>query len=150
MLSTQVEQLVGECVVRHGAHVIDVVIRGQQHRTMMEVYVDAESGVSTELCAAISREISAALKMRPLLDTMYQLTVSSPGIDRPLCFPWQYRKHVGRDLTVRVTAGDGNEEHTGRLAAVDEQGLVLEEGKAGEQCRIPFETIVRAIVKAPW
>jgi ribosome maturation factor RimP len=150
MHTTPLEQLVDECVRRHGAHVIDIVIKGRQRRPAVEVFVDAESGVTTELCSAISRDIHAAVRARRLPDDIAQLTVSSPGSDRPLRYPWQYRKHVGRDLVLRHTAGGAEEECAGRLAEVDDEGLVLNTGKQGEQRRFPFTTIVRAVVKTPW
>ena len=150
MLITPLEQLVDECVRRHGAHVIDLMVKGRQQRPAIEVYVDAENGVTTELCSAIGREIQGALRVRPLLEATPQLMVSSPGIDRPLRYSWQYRKHVGRDLTVRITTGGMDEECTGRLAVADDEGIVLETGTSGEQRRFPFDTIVRAVVKTPW
>jgi ribosome maturation factor RimP len=150
MLTTPLEQLVTTCVRKHDAHVIDVIVKGHQQRPVLEVYVDTEAGVTTELCSAISKEIHGALRVRPLLGPMAQLTVSSPGIDRPLRYLWQYRKHIGRDLTVQITAGGTDEECTGHLAAVDGETIVLEPGSPGEQRRFPFETIVRAVVKTPW
>jgi ribosome maturation factor RimP len=150
MQTTPLEQLVDECVRRHGAQVIDLVVKGRQERPAIEVYVDAENGVTTELCSAIGREIQGALRVRPLLVATPQLMVSSPGIDRPLRYAWQYPKHVGRDLTVRITAGGMEEEHTGRLAVADGEGIVLEAGTPAEQRRFLFDTIVRAVVKTPW
>jgi ribosome maturation factor RimP len=150
MLTTPLEQLVTTCVEKQGAHVIEVIVKGHQQRPLLEVYVDTEAGVTTELCSAISKEIHSVLRVRPLLGPLVQLTVSSPGIERPLRYLWQYRKHIGRDLTVQVTAGETGEEHTGRLAAVDGESIVLEPGVPGEQHRFPFDTIVRAVVKTPW
>jgi len=150
MLTTPLEQLVETCVGRHGAHVIDVIVKGQRQRPVLEVYVDTEAGVTTELCSAISKELHKALQVRPVLGPMAQLTVSSPGIDRPLRYLWQYRKHIGRDLALQVTAGGTNEEGTGRLAAVEGEEIVLEPGPSGEQRRFPFDTIVRAVVQTPW
>jgi ribosome maturation factor RimP len=148
---TPLEELVDACVERHGAHTIDVVLKGRHQRPVLEVYVDAEAGVTTELCSAISRDINAALRTQPALDTLSQLTVSSPGIDRPLVFPWQYRKHVGRDLTVRQTIeGGGEEEVLGRLTAVGDDALLLETAQPAGERRIPFSAIVRAVVNSPW
>jgi ribosome maturation factor RimP len=150
MLTTPLEQLVEDCVSRHGAHLIEIIVRGHQHRPVLEVFVDAEDGVTTDLCSAISKAIQDSLLVRPLLDTKAQLTVSSPGIDRPLRFPWQYRKHVGRDLALRFSAMGSEEECSGRLVGVDGDGLLLETGRPAEQRRISFDTVVRAVVKTPW
>ena len=150
MLSSSLEQVVGECAGRYGTQVVEIIVRGRQPRTMLEVFVDSEAGVTTELCADISRAIAAALRERPLMEPLLQLTVSSPGIDRPLRFPWQYRKHVGRTLAVRLTAGDATEEITGRLTAVDDGGITLDPGRKGAERRIAFTAIARAVVRTPW
>ena len=142
----QLQKLIGECVERRGAHVIDIAVHGREPRTTVEVYIDAEEGVTTGLCSEISRDINKALAAGPMLQPLQQLTVSSPGSDRPLRYPWQYRKHVGRTLAVRDVAG---QDRTGRLTAVDEAGITLEDPR-GESGTIPFAAIDRAVVRTPW
>ncbi len=150
MHNEQLQSLVERCVERRGGHVIDIFLRGSHHRTLLEVYIDAEAGVTTELCSEVSRDITAALKQQPLLDPLFQLTVSSPGIDRSLIFPWQYKKHAGREMRILTGSGVETAELTGVLVSVDELGVTLEVGEKGEQQHIPFDTIRKAYVLAPW
>lgn len=150
MVNSDLEQLVAACVEKHGAHVIDLGVHGRRGRTAVDVFIDAPADVTTELCSAVSREISAALRVRPVIDPDAHLMVSSPGIDRPLKFPWQYAKHVGRVL--RVTRGEGEErtEVTGRLSAADDAALTLEPGAGAAPVVIRFADVRKAIVQAPW
>jgi len=151
MVNTQeLEVLLEQCAKRHGAHLIDVVLRGRQHKPVVEVFIDSEIGVTTELCSEVSREITRALIIQPVITASYDLIVSSPGIDRPMKYPWQYRKHIGRVLQVRARSGDGIVEYTGKFAGMDEQGITLETGNNGDKAAVAFEMIVDARVKSPW
>ena len=142
--------LADECAAHNDAHVIDVSIRGSQQRPMVEIFIDAEAGVTSDMCSVISREVSASLDARSLIRGSYQLVVSSPGIERSLKFPWQYRKHVGKTFRLRTKTGSGDEKHTGKLVAISNDTAVFEIGKEKESISVPFDAIAEAIVQAPW
>lgn len=151
MVNTQeLEVLLEECAARHGAHLIDLVLRGRQHKPVIEVFIDSEAGVTTELCSEVSREVARALIVQPIVTASYDLIVSSPGIERPIKFTWQYQKHIGRVFHVRVQGETGVIEHTGKLVAMDDKGITLETGKNGDRTAVVFEMIMDARVKAPW
>ena len=142
--------LVEECVSRMGAHVVDLVVRGEHAQPAVEVFVDAEDGITTEICSKLSREIGNVIDRDGQIKTPYTLTVSSPGIARPLKFPWQYRKHVGRSLEVKVRSGDSVRAESGKFVGLDNNGITLERVKKGEQTHIGFHEIVEAKVLSPW
>ncbi|MFN0158238.1 MAG: ribosome maturation factor RimP [Bacteroidota bacterium] len=150
MVNDQLREVINRCADQHAAHVIDVVLRGRHHRPIVEVFIDTEEGVTTELCSEVSREIASILLAEPLINPAYELIVSSPGIERPLIFPWQYKKHVGRKLIVKTNSDAGLVEQIGDCAAVDESGITLHTGKSQETVRIEFASIKEARVKAPW
>lgn len=150
MVNEEIYGLVEDCAARHSAHTIDVTVRGSQHKAIVEIFVDAEAGVTSELCSAISRDVADVLDARDFINGSYELVVSSPGIDRPLKFPWQYKKHVGRKLTVKVHSDVGVQDQAGKLVSVDDDGVMLKAGKGNEQVRIRFDAIQEAIVTAPW
>lgn len=100
---------------------------GQQHRTAeVRVLVDKDGGVNLDDVARVSLAISAALDL-PAADvilgsTPYVLEVSSPGVDRPIVDPRQWRRAVGRLVRVGLTAGG---EVTGRIVEADAHGVRL-------------------------
>lgn len=69
------------------------------------VYIDGDEGVSLEACTQISRVLESMLDAEPGLGGVYELEVSSPGVNRPLKFPRQYLKHTGRILKISLTDG---------------------------------------------
>jgi ribosome maturation factor RimP len=85
-----------------------------------------------------------------LIPGSYRLDVSSPGIDRPLRFPWQYRKHLGRSLRVVAASGAEQRELVGTLTGVGDEGIVLDLGGETGAVSIRFPEIGEASVPAPW
>ncbi len=141
---------VDRLVEQQGAHLIDFVVRGDRGRRVLEVFVDSESGVSLDLCSAISRALLQAIDAENLVDGGYRLEVSSPGLSRPLQYPWQYRKHIGRQLEVRWRRGAEAQTATGELVAADDEAITVRMGKSADGTRILFVDLVQATVKAPW
>ena len=150
MVSDQIREVIKDCVANKSAHVIDLVVRGEKGAQVVEVFIDAEEGITTDRCSEISRELSNAIDAGRLIEGSYRLEISSPGIERPLKFPWQYRKHIGRQMEVKVRSGQGTEKRVGRFLSMDDTGVVLQVGKKNENVQIPFDALVEARVKAPW
>jgi ribosome maturation factor RimP len=142
--------LVAEQVDRTGAHLIDLVVRGERGTRVIEVYIDSEAGITSDVCSAVSREVDQAIDAAREVEGAYRLEVSSPGISRPLKFPWQYRKHIGRHVRVKLIPGQEPAERTGKLVGVEESGILIQAGARGEEVRIPFAALQETNVKAPW
>ncbi len=129
---------------------MDLVLRGEHRGKVLQVFIDSELGVTVDLCSEVSRGVSVAIDGQRLIHGPYTLEVSSPGIDRPLSFPWQYKKHVGRKFRVRCRTGDQIVVQSGALLAVNDNGIELETGSSGERIAVLFGDIVEAKVVAPW
>ncbi len=126
-----------------GAEVIEIVVRGNRREPVIEVFVDNETGVTIALCQEITQAVLDLLEAEAVPGN-YRLTVSSPGVDRPLQFPWQYRKHVGR--TVLLTLIDGTQ-RKGQIVAVDDAKLTLKDQRSRKEETIAFETIESGIIQ---
>jgi ribosome maturation factor RimP len=112
------------------------------------VYVDGDEGVSLEACTQISRILENLLDQEPTLGGVYELEVSSPGVNRSLKFPRQYLKHVGRTLRIELWR---DEKLEGKLTNTSHYGITLEikakEKKGKPEVReIAFEEIREAYV----
>ncbi|MFA6260659.1 MAG: ribosome maturation factor RimP [Bacteroidia bacterium] len=115
----------------------------------ISVYIDGDNGVTIESCRMLSRYLSEMLDGLDYGDKAYYLEVSSPGVDKPLQFPRQYRKHIGREMLIRLTSAT---ELTGKLMEVNEQGIVLHLKdkkklyKEAKEKAIAFEEIAESTV----
>jgi len=135
----------------YGLEVFDVQFRREGQGMVLRVQIDrpgpaatAEDSVSVEDCAAVSRDLSAALDVDDVVPGTYTLEVSSPGLDRPLRGADDYRRFAGRRAKVVMREKvDGQAFFKGHLRGVD-GGDVLIEGDDGRPHRVPLGIIARA------
>jgi ribosome maturation factor RimP len=132
-----------------GLNVWDIQSRREAIGHVVRVFIDrpgpaatAEESVSIEDCEQVNREIGTILDVEDPLPFAYTLEVSSPGLDRPLRGLDDYRRFAGR-LAKIVTAQplDGQSAFSGRIAAVVNGTVVLEEGRRTH--RVPLAAIKR-------
>ncbi len=114
-----IKEIVTKIVGNNDFFLIDLILRGTEHKRVIEVYIDGEKDVSAEDCATVSREIESQLKDLLAKHPDFRLDVSSPGIERPLKFLKQYHKHINRKFDVVHRLGDESRKLNGKLAAVD-------------------------------
>lgn len=146
----ELRSIADESAIACNAHVIDLLVHGESGRPLVEIFVDAEGPVTTDLCAEISRRIAAGIESGTFLAESFRLEVSSPGIERPLRHDWQYRKHAGRDLRVTLnTSGGPAGEMRGTLLGVDAEGIRLRVPK-GDETHVSFAAIHESKVMPPW
>jgi ribosome maturation factor RimP len=114
------------------------------------ILVDGDHGAGIDDCAAISRHVGFHLEEENVLETAYNLEVSSPGIDTPLTSKRQYLKNVGRSLALKMADGTKRE---GKLNGITEDALLIEEkikekGKKAEviESVVPFDKITETKV----
>jgi len=144
-LKEKISGLAEPVIGSHGAFLIDVAVRGSQQGRIVEIFIDNDDGITTELCASVSREIGKRLNEENLDPDRYFLVVSSPGTDRPLIFPRQYRKHIGRDLAVKFKDGESYRKLKARLTGTTDSSIFVEE-TCGNVLEIQFNDIAEARV----
>jgi len=133
-------------VMPEGVDLEDVEITKAGRRQLVRVIVDRDGGVDLDLIAAVSQAVSEALdapSVEALLGDAYVLEVTSPGVDRPLVSPTQWRRAVGR--LVESQCADGTSV-VGRLTASNDTEITLQPVK-GEPVTIARENLVRGIVQ---
>ncbi|TLY28992.1 MAG: ribosome maturation factor RimP [Ignavibacteria bacterium] len=146
-LPERIEEIARPVVESHDAYIIDVKVRGESGAKIAELFVDTDEGVTTGLCERISKELSGVLDAAELFRGRYHLVVSSPGVERPLRFPRQFPRNVGRTLKVKIRSGDAVENVEGTLAGSTGEEIQL--GLTGENLRtIPYRDIIEARVIA--
>jgi ribosome maturation factor RimP len=114
------------------------------------ILVDGDNGIGIDDVAAISRHVGFRLEEENVIETAYNLEVSSPGIDTPLTSLRQYLKNVGRNLAIKMADGTKRE---GKLTGITEDAVVIEEktkekGKRAElaEAVIPISKITETKV----
>jgi ribosome maturation factor RimP len=133
--------------------VVDVQCTGSRRGPVVRIFVDSEGGVSLDDCARVSRAVGDHLDAKGILPGRYILEVSSPGVDRPLKRPADYRRFEGE--TAQISTYEkigGRHNHLGVLAGYrEDRREVLLETEAEGTVTIPLGAIKKAHLKRdPW
>jgi ribosome maturation factor RimP len=114
------------------------------------ILVDGDNGIGIDDVAGISRYVGFKLEEENVIETAYNLEVSSPGLDTPLKLIRQYIKNIGRNLAIKMADGSKRE---GKLSSITEDAIVIEEkvkekGKRAEviEAVIPIDKIAETKV----
>ena len=137
----------------HGADLVDLELVGNTNNQTVRLLVHKVSGVTVELCVAISREAADLLDVEDPIPGRYRLEVTSPGLDRPLVSDSDFGRALGR--LVKTVSSNG-ETHLGRLLDWDGEFLTLEADTAASKgkrdgeasVRVERRSITRATIQA--
>ena len=146
-----IRAIAGRVTASRGLEVWDIQSRREAIGHVVRVFIDRpgpaatpEDSVSIEDCEQVNREISTILDVEDPLPFAYTLEVSSPGLDRPLRGPNDYRRFAGRLSKVVVSeAVDNQKAFEGWLRGVDGDDVLLE-APNGRLHRLPLRLITRA------
>lgn len=84
-----------------------------------------EQYVGSDDCEKVSRYLSDCLDRDDPIPQNYLLTVSSPGLDRVLYEPEDFRRFLGRLVDIRLYSGvEKRKEFTGELLSCSEDGKI--------------------------
>lgn len=106
-----------------GFFLVDLRLKGVVGNRKLLIFIDGDEGIPIETCGAISRMVSQRLEEENFIEGKYILEVSSPGLDHPLTVDRQYKKNIGRALSIKLTDGQALE---GKLLKVGKEGISIE------------------------
>jgi ribosome maturation factor RimP len=149
-LKQNIEEIVNKHLPDESHFIVDIQVIEKSNKPQVKILIDADSGLSIESCAKVSRSVGEEIEAKNLLPDAYILEVSSPGLDYPLSSKRQYIKNLGRKLRVTPTEG---KEIEGELIDVDQAEIKLkikvkEKGKkaAEQEISMPLDQIKKSIV----
>ena len=142
----QVRSVATRVAAGYGLEIFEVQFRREAPGMILRVQIDRPGPAASaeEDCARVSRDLSAVLDVEDVVPTAYTLEVSSPGLDRPLRRPDDYRRFAGRRAKVVMRERvDGQGFFKGRLGGVDGAEVVID-ADDGRTHRVPLNLIARA------
>ena len=127
---------------------------GSKSRPVLEIRIDRRDGgkVTIEDCARVSRALEARLEAGALVNEHYVLEVSSPGADRPLRSPADWRRFVGRRATVTSGVLAGGKQEVEILAMTGEEGAEVAQVRdsKGREYEVPLNDVTAARLAFHW
>jgi len=140
----KITEKISEAVTEEGFLPIETVIRGDERKPVIEVFIDADKNITAGDCAKMSSKIDKMFEEENLVKGNYRLDVSSPGIERPLKFIEQFPKNVGRKFEIVYKPDEDEEKFTGKLIKAAGSELTFSVGKTEKI--IDFEKVIKAKV----
>lgn len=97
-------------------------------RSILRIFIDSPKGVTIADCETVSNSLSEILDSEDFLkERTYTLEVSSLGIDRPLKTARDFRRIVGKEVTVHIDPSfEGKLQYTGNIKECSESTLTLD------------------------
>jgi ribosome maturation factor RimP len=123
-----IRDIAGRVATAQGAEVVEVEMKGGGKARTLRITIDKPEGVTHEDCANVSREVSTILDVEDAVPgASYTLEVSSPGLDRKLLGPEDYRRFTGSRVRLMTREPvNGNRHFEGRLESFAEGKLTVE------------------------
>jgi ribosome maturation factor RimP len=138
------EPLVRPVVEGEGLELVDVTFGREGGRRILRLTVDREGGVDLDTISQISQKVSRRLDLEGFEPGPYALEVTTPGIERPLRRPQDFRRAVGQ--RVRVKTGEGVLE--GELRAAEEGAIRI--AAQDDEHRVALDEVAAAKTVVDW
>ena len=141
--ATRVRAAIEPALADAGFDVEDVAVRAAGKRSLVQVVVDKDGGLTLDDVADATKVVSATLDTDDPITGAYVLEVTSRGVDRPLTLPRHWRRNAGRLVVARKKDGTSV---TGRILSADDDGaevLVTVDG----QVRVEYADVTKATIE---
>ena len=111
----------------------------------IRVVIDSEGTVKLDDTTQLSKSLRDSNEINARFPGGFRLEVTSPGLDQPLQYPFQYQKNVDRQLKVTYIDGEIVRSLTGTIVHADDDSVTLKEGI--HDVNISYDQIKLAKVK---
>ena len=111
----------------------------------IRVVIDSEGTVTLEDTAQLSKSLRDSNEIDARFPGGFRLEVTSPGLDQPLQYPFQYQKNIARQLKVTFMDGEIVRSLNGTVVDADDGSVTLKDGM--DDIKISYDQIKLAKVK---
>jgi ribosome maturation factor RimP len=119
----------------------------QGRHSVLRIYIERDSGISADDCAAVSAQVSAILDVEDPITGEYTLEVSSPGMDRRLFRLEQYSAYVGEIVDLQLRSPfEGRRKFKGVLKGIEGGDIVVQIDD--HEFLLPHDSIDKARLEA--
>ena len=113
-----------------GYELADLEVRVGGDRGLLRLFIDSPEGVGLDDCSKVSRQASSILDVEDPLPGLYNLEVSSPGMDRKLVKPAHFERFSGSRVKIKLRrAVNGRRKVRGILIGLKDDEIQIREGE---------------------
>lgn len=133
-LHKTLEELLNRLLADGDRYLVEVEVKGTPAKPMIWIYVDSEKGgIGIDEYAKLSREVLFHAEQIQGMPESFTLNVSSPGLDRPLSDPRQFKANIGRQAQVKLRLEGATQTHKGKLTSVEGDRFELTDDKGASR-----------------
>ena len=132
-----------KALLPQGVFLLDV--KEDFHQGVLKCVIDAEKPVDLDLTTTISRAINDSGILDELYPNGMALHVSSAGVDTPLKHDYQYRKNIGRVISITIDIDGKPYSSEAQIMAVKDDKVLIQRSKVADEW-IPILDIIHAKV----
>ena len=142
-VTQSVTELIEPGLLADGLELVDVEFKKEGKNWVLRIYIDREGGVTLADCQKVSRLAGDLIEVEEVIEPVYTLEVSSPGLNRVLKKEKDFLKYSGKKIYVQCHAPmDGRKKFTGILTGFIDQSIHLEVD--GQHYTIPLNLVAKA------
>ena len=142
-VSQSVTELIELGLQADGLELVDIEFKKEGKNWILRIYIDREGGVTLADCQKVSRLAGDLIEVEEVIEPVYTLEVSSPGLNRVLKKEKDFLKYSGKKIYVQCHAPmDGRKKFTGILTGFIDQSIHLEVD--GQHYTIPLNLVAKA------
>jgi ribosome maturation factor RimP len=101
---SEIERLIDPILKEKSLELVDLEYKSEGKGKVVRVFIDKQGGVNVDDCSAVSRELSILLDVHDVIQSSYNLEISSPGLTRQLKKPEDFRKSIGKKLKLKLAS----------------------------------------------
>lgn len=130
-----------------GYDVVDVQFKSERGKWFLNIFIDKPGGITLDDCEKATHSLDPLLDADPDIAGKHDfLSISSPGLDRPLKSDADFKRNLGRVLDVKLFSPvNKKKEYTGTLESYDEQSIRLSAPGLGGLLEFQRANIARAV-----
>ena len=127
-VKTICEEKISPIIENMGYEVVDIEYSKKSDGMNLIFYIDKDEGVQIDDCEKVSRAIDPILdEVNPTDDVAYILSVSSPGIDRPLTKERDFKRNLNKEVSITLFAKlDGKKKFDGKLISFSDSEITIQ------------------------
>ena len=110
----------------------------------IRVVIDAERPVTLDDTTNLSKKLRNDDEMDIRFPDGFRLEVTTPGLDKGLESPFQFRKNIDRKIKITFSNGDGTQTTTGTLIDANDTCVSIKE--SGQEFSLRYDQINSAKV----
>ena len=139
----RLEGLASVICQKWGVLLYDIDVINVKNGKVLCVYITKQGGITITDCSNVSKDINLLVEAdSSLIDNLFNIEVSSPGIERTLKFKKHYNSSINEALKIVYLAEAKKVSITGVLREVNSDFIVVE--SEDKLINIPFQNIKKA------